>query len=144
MRKTYRAEGIAVSYDARLCIHAKRCVEGLPAVFDPKARPWIRPEAAAPDVIADVVRRCPTGALAFERPDGAAETADAAVTITMDRDGPLFVRGGVRLVDGSGEAWSAGPRFALCRCGGSGNKPFCDGSHRSCGFRAAEVARPPI
>ena len=134
MSKTYRAPEIAVSYDARLCIHAKRCVEGLPSVFDPRARPWIRPDGAAPGEIADVVRRCPTGALQAAWPDGARERSDAAVTVAMEKDGPLFVRGDVRLEDGQGGAWDAGPRFALCRCGGSGNKPFCDGTHRTMGF----------
>jgi uncharacterized Fe-S cluster protein YjdI len=135
MRKKYTARDVAVSYDARLCIHARRCVEGLPSVFDPEARPWIRPDHADAGAIADVIRRCPTGALQLEpltsvRP----EEPDPDVTVTMERDGPLYMRGAARLEDGKGDAWETGARFALCRCGGSGNKPFCDGTHRTMGF----------
>ena len=135
MRKNYKVRDIAVSYDAHLCIHAKRCVEGLPAVFDPEARPWIRPDQAEAGAIADVVRRCPTGALQYEAlSGGTAEGPDPNVSVTMERDGPLYVRGVTRLQDGQENRWDPGPRFALCRCGGSGNKPFCDGTHRTMGF----------
>jgi len=55
--KRYEADGITVTYDAGLCIHAARCVEGLPEVFDVGRRPWIQPANAAADLIpqADVV-----------------------------------------------------------------------------------------
>jgi uncharacterized Fe-S cluster protein YjdI len=134
MRKKYTAPGIVVSFDARLCIHAARCVQGLPVVFDSQARPWIRPDQAEAGAIATVIRRCPTGALQYEALAGRAEEPDPGVSVTMERDGPLYLRGAARLEDGRGNPWDAGPRFALCRCGGSANKPFCDGTHRSMGF----------
>jgi uncharacterized Fe-S cluster protein YjdI len=134
MRKTYTAPGIAVSFDPAICIHAARCVAGAPEVFDPKARPWIRPENAEAAAIADVVQRCPTGALLYDLPCGPAEEPDADVTVTVSKNGPLYVRGRARVTDGIGEAFETGPRFALCRCGGSGNKPFCDGTHKTMGF----------
>jgi uncharacterized Fe-S cluster protein YjdI len=138
MRKKYQSSEIAVSFDPALCIHAKRCVEGLPAVFDPKARPWIRPDQADAGALAEVVRRCPTGALQYDPLEGRAapEMPDTSVTVAIQKNGPLYVRGAARLEDGKGDAWDAGPRFALCRCGGSGNKPFCDGTHRTMGFEA--------
>jgi CDGSH-type Zn-finger protein len=50
------------------------------------------------------------------------------------KDGPLLVSGNAEIVAGSGRiAWS-GAKTALCRCGASANKPFCDGSHRAAGF----------
>jgi CDGSH-type Zn-finger protein len=59
------------------------------------------------------------------------------VTITPYRDGPLLVRGPVRLVgpDGSPVPCNRDP-IALCRCGRSRIKPFCDGTHKLIGFRA--------
>jgi len=134
MRKRYAADGIEVSYDPALCIHAARCVRGAPAVFDPRERPWIRPEKDDAGRIAEVIRQCPTGALLYELPGGPTEEPDAQVTVAMAKNGPLEVRGRVRLEDGRGDAFEAGPRFALCRCGGSGNRPFCDGSHKKMGF----------
>jgi CDGSH-type Zn-finger protein len=44
-------------------------------------------------------------------------------------NGPLFVSGGEELVDGEGNKFETKKQFALCRCGLSNNKPFCDGSH---------------
>jgi uncharacterized Fe-S cluster protein YjdI len=134
MRKNYNAPDITVSYDAALCIHAARCVAGLPDVFDPQARPWIRPQRAGAAAIAEVVRNCPTGALLYESASVAPEVPAESVAVAVQKNGPLYVSGAVRLQDGRGDAFAVGPRFALCRCGGSGNKPFCDGTHKTMGF----------
>ena len=63
--------------------------------------------------------------------------------IRCRENGPLVVQGEVRVVDHLGNAFVAPPgkaAIALCRCGHSGSKPFCDGSHRQAGFQAAETA----
>lgn len=60
----------------------------------------------------------------------------SAVTITPTDDGPYLVRGDVVLLDGNGNAYDAGDVVALCRCGGSSTKPFCDGTHETAGFTA--------
>ena len=73
--------------------------------------------------------------------DGASEAA--AVEIRASENGPYLVRGPIRLVDAEGNAYDLGGRgkvVALCRCGGSTTKPFCDGTHSRTGFRAAERA----
>ena len=62
---------------------------------------------------------------------------DARATITPYRDGPLIVRGDFRLVDSDGQEIDPGRRtVALCRCGRSSLKPFCDGTHKRSGFTA--------
>ena len=69
---------------------------------------------------------------------------DARATITPYRDGPLIVRGDFRLVDQDGEEIDPGRRtVALCRCGRSSIKPFCDGTHKRSGFSAASAPRRP-
>jgi len=85
--------------------------------------------------IAEVVARCPTGALHYARKDGGPpEQAPAEVTITFGKNGPIYVRGPMPLVDPGGELWpDAGHRYALCRCGGSANKPYCDNTHLTMG-----------
>ena len=61
------------------------------------------------------------------------------VIITPYRDGPLLVRGPVRLLAGDGSPIDAGrDPIALCRCGRSRMKPFCDGTHKLVGFRAQD------
>lgn len=61
----------------------------------------------------------------------------ANVKISIRDNGPLLVEGPFELVDAEGNALplaSDKPAFALCRCGASQNKPFCDGAHKDCGF----------
>ena len=66
----------------------------------------------------------------------------ADVTITTRENGPFLVSGPVKVIDHQGNEFELGGKetFALCRCGQSGNKPFCDGSHKTCGFIAAQLA----
>lgn len=63
-----------------------------------------------------------------------------AVTITPTDDGPYLVQGDVRLLDRDGNAYEAGTVVALCRCGQSSTKPFCDGTHETIGFAAMSRA----
>jgi CDGSH-type Zn-finger protein len=62
--------------------------------------------------------------------------------ITPRENGPYLVEGDVEIVDQDGDAYDTGGRavVALCRCGGSTTKPFCDGTHSRIGFAAAERA----
>ncbi len=68
------------------------------------------------------------------------------IVIRCRENGPLLVKGAVRVVDHQGNEFAIPPGkefVALCRCGQSKNRPFCDGSHRTCGFVAAELAGAP-
>jgi CDGSH-type Zn-finger protein len=65
----------------------------------------------------------------------------ADVTITPIDNGPYLVRGPIKIIDASGEVFEVKKEtVALCRCGGSVNKPFCDGTHSKIGFAAANRA----
>jgi CDGSH-type Zn-finger protein len=68
------------------------------------------------------------------------------VQIRLRENGPYVVTGVVQLVDHEGNVFdlTGKANIALCRCGQSKNRPFCDGSHRACGFLAAEKAPPPV
>lgn len=132
----FESRGIRVTWSQARCIHSAECVRGLPRVFQPGSRPWVKPDVGTAEKIAEVIERCPTGALHYERLDGGpAESAPVANTVTPQPDGPLFVRGQVEVLDAEGNLLVRDTRIALCRCGGSKNKPFCDNSHRSRGFR---------
>ena len=69
----------------------------------------------------------------------------SAVTIKTRENGPLLITGPVQLVDHLGNVYDLTGKdsIALCRCGHSAKKPFCDGSHRTCGFVAGETVPPP-
>lgn len=135
---SFEADGIVIHWDYLRCIHVEACVRGLPAVFDRDRRPWIDATLASPDEIAEVCERCPTGALHYERRDGGpAERTPETNEITVTSNGPLFVRGDVRIVDADNEMLLRDTRVALCRCGRSRNKPLCDGSHEKAEFVAS-------
>jgi uncharacterized Fe-S cluster protein YjdI/CDGSH-type Zn-finger protein len=146
-RRVYRNDAIEVHWEPKFCIHVRKCVHGLGRVFDPSARPWIDVDAADPDAIAETILSCPTGALHFRRVDGGEQEVAAEETTVEPRpNGPLFLRGRLKIVDADGRPIREDTRLALCRCGASENKPFCDGSHRRIGFTTGaegSAARPP-
>lgn len=137
----YSDDRIDISYDSSRCIHAAECVRGLPEVFDVGRRPWILPSGAGADAIAAVIGRCPSGALHYTRLDGGAPEASLEQqTIVPMPGGPLYVRGRVQLRTSDGSLIVQDTRVALCRCGKSGNQPFCDNSHSRAGFDAPGTA----
>ncbi len=124
-----------MSFDLGRCIHVGECLRALPAVFDLQRRPWIVPDASDADAVAEVVERCPSGALQYRRVDGGPEEAHDGVSVTPMRNGPLRIVGAIGVIgeDGSEEVL---PRSTLCRCGQSASKPFCDNSHLKVRFQA--------
>jgi uncharacterized Fe-S cluster protein YjdI len=133
--QTYETEAITITFDPTRCIHAAECIRTAPAVFDSRRKRWIKPELGSAELIETAVRRCPTGALAWRLADGTSESADERTSVRAWRNGPLYVRGDVRVETEDGRPVASGFRMALCRCGATKNAPFCDGSHRDVGFR---------
>jgi CDGSH-type Zn-finger protein len=64
----------------------------------------------------------------------------ADVTISIRDNGPILVRGGATIVDAEGKSWEVKDIVALCRCGQSATKPFCDGNHKACSFESSPRA----
>ena len=135
VRKVYRGRDIEVSFDLDLCVHIGECLRGHTGVFNLQRRPWLLPDEAEADLVAEIVERCPSGALLYRRHDGGTQEAHQGTNVTPIRNGPLMVTGDieVRREDGTVERL---PRVTLCRCGSSKNKPFCDNQHLAVGFRA--------
>ncbi len=125
-----------VHWDGRLCIHIGECGRANNELFIGGRQPWCQPDRVSADEVAEVVTRCPTGALTYSRKDGGAEeTAEAENVVSVMYNGPLYVRGELD-IDGAADDMT-GVRFraALCRCGQSKNKPFCDNGHEEAGFK---------
>lgn len=145
---TYAGEDIVVQYNISRCIHAGECVHGLRKVFNPDAKPWINPDEASADAVAEVIHHCPSGALTYQRKDGGKEeTPQSENVATITTNGPIYVRGDLRILSADDEEMARLTRAALCRCGASSNKPFCDNSHIEDGFtepgELSEGGRPP-
>jgi len=131
--ETARSDHVEVSFDGARCIHARYCVTRAPATFLANVDgQWIHPAATAVETLVATIHQCPSGALHYRRLDGGPEEPAPPVNlVTLRENGPYEVRAPMRLGD-----TSPGFRAALCRCGASRNKPFCDNSHRKSGFQA--------
>ena len=133
---TYPGEAIDVSWDGRLCIHVGECGRAEGDLFVGGRNPWCDPNLeGSADAVAEVCQRCPTGALSFIRKDGGpTEVAATRNQVVVSNDGPLYFTGDLE-VDGAADDMQAVKfRAALCRCGASNKKPFCDNSHREIRF----------
>jgi uncharacterized Fe-S cluster protein YjdI len=129
--KAYPVDGITVWFDATRCAHFAECVRGLPEVFQPGRRPWVRPDLGDPSEIAAVVRRCPTGALHYRLEPGPAEEPKTPTSINRLSAGPVLLRGDLVIRTPTGQLRDT--RAALCGCGEATNLPFCDGA---CGINS--------
>ncbi|MES3034269.1 MAG: (4Fe-4S)-binding protein [Gemmatimonadota bacterium] len=140
--QVYETADVTVTFDPQRCIHNGHCVRTLPEVFDTAARPWVQPANADAATVMQVVAGCPTGALHATARDGASADApleEAPLNLRVARHGPLFLRGGITVVNADGSTLVSDARVALCRCGLSQRKPFCDNSHRAAGWRDTQV-----
>jgi len=107
---------ISVSFNSKRCIHARRCVLGLPDVFRPGTKGgWIFPDNAQAEEIARIIDSCPSGALQYERHDGGTQEPMPKVnTLRLWENGPNELRGDLKLPGDQSEK-----RVLLCRCGQS-------------------------
>ncbi len=141
-RETLTGQGVTIFDDRSRCAHIGRCTDGLPTVFRLGQEPWIDATAASVEEIAAVVRRCPSGALAYALGtalEPTEETIDPEIIALPDAS--LQIRGGVQVFAADGEPYEIRARQTLCRCGHSNNKPFCDGTHWAVGFHDPAEAR---
>jgi CDGSH-type Zn-finger protein len=138
-RKNYVGKRLTIHDNRKICSHAAECVNNLPSVFKMNARPWINPDAVEIEEIIDTIRKCPSGALSYSL-DGIEyrDQNERKPMITVSKDGPYHVTGGINLIGDDNIQWAEGSskeHYVLCRCGASNNKPFCDGMHRVINFK---------
>lgn len=134
--RVYETDDLVIEWHPERCVHVARCMQSAPAVFDSSRRPWVVPEAGTTEEIVAAVEACPTGALRYRRTDGTGEPAGVPASVVPVRNGPLVVRGAVRVLAEDGSTLTEEARLAFCRCGHSENQPFCDNSHRRVAFES--------
>ena len=141
--RSYANNEVTIYWRPQLCIHSANCLIGLPKVFDNSTRPWIDPGASSTSDIIRVVNTCPSRALTYLRNCGSAATdkkkpgqdSETAVKIKILKNGPMLIRGNFILLDPNGNKIEVDHDVAaICRCGSSKKKPFCDGTHQKTGF----------
>jgi uncharacterized Fe-S cluster protein YjdI len=137
----YTNNEVTVVWKPEQCIHSAICWTGLKEVFNPTKRPWVNIEGAATERIIEQVRHCPSGALSYfmnaeakeiER-DPVAEAA-SIVKVEVSPKGPYLLNTECLIIHADGHEEVKSGVVALCRCGASGNKPYCDGSHNKINF----------
>lgn len=129
----YSNDEISIIWQPHKCTHTFVCVSGLPKVFDINRKPWIVTDGIPTDVIINQVNKCTSGALTYELKNTTMNTNDQEIHVKVVANGPLLFKGTVEISLVTGEIKSF-ENPALCRCGGSANKPFCDGTHKRINF----------
>jgi CDGSH-type Zn-finger protein/uncharacterized Fe-S cluster protein YjdI len=133
-KSRFPGKQVDITWDGRLCIHVGECGRARGDLFVAGRNPWCQPDVAAPDEATEVVERCPSGALSYVRADGGVERPDPRNHIVVTNNGPLYARGSLQIDAAPTDAPGLAYRAALCRCGASQNKPFCDNSHERVSF----------
>jgi len=130
----YPGKAIDVQWDGRLCIHIGECGNAKGELFVGGREPWCIPDLSAREEVRDICERCPSGALSYTDKEGGPETPAAENTVMVTYRGPLYVTGDLAIEGAPEDMPGVRFRAALCRCGASKNKPFCDNSHLEAGF----------
>lgn len=133
--KEYSNGEVTIVWQPAKCIHSTLCFRSLPQVFNPQQRPWVKVEAASTERLIEQVKSCPSGALSYkmDQANTQAVPKSEVVKVRIAPNGPLIVQGAIELQDKTGST-TTHTMTALCRCGASANKPYCDGSHQRVGF----------
>jgi len=136
MKKEYQNGATTVVWKPDLCYHSKNCVKNLPEVFNPNRKPWIVADNASEQALRDTIDKCPSGALSYRVEDQEKNIENMAVTIEPLKNGPVIIKGKLSLKSADGEKELEQEIIALCRCGASAKKPYCDGTHKKIDFEA--------
>ena len=138
VKKEYTNGDITVVWEPGLCIHSGVCFHSLPQVFKPRERPWIQMNNADSKAIEETVKSCPSGALSLKiKEDNVVSVVTnpaAKPNVLIMTNGPVRFKESCMVTLPDGTVVEKPNGVAICRCGGSGKYPFCDGSHRTNGF----------
>ncbi|MEL4305747.1 CDGSH iron-sulfur domain-containing protein [Methanococcoides sp. LMO-2] len=125
----YVGKDITIHDNRGVCSHRGYCTDNLPNVFRMRQEPWIDPDGASAEEIIRVIEMCPSGALSYTKDGVLHKELDREPGITVTKNGPHDVVGGIELDDPDGNTPESKEHYTLCRCGASKNKPFCSGEH---------------
>jgi uncharacterized Fe-S cluster protein YjdI len=134
--KEYSNGEVTIVWKPESCIHSTVCwkkATGLPTVFQPNTKPWIKMEGGTTEEIIQQVDKCPSGALSYRLKDDQIEMQQSNVVETLP-NGPLLVYGNITVKHSGREESKISKVTAFCRCGASSNKPYCDGTHVKINF----------
>lgn len=132
--KEYSNGELTIVWEPGICSHSEVCINCLPEVYNPYGKPWITIKNATTAQLKGQLDKCPSGALSYYMNNEDKKTDTSEVNIVAKPNGPLIVSGVIKVTDSQGNTESKTNKTAFCRCGGSNNKPYCDGTHAKIGF----------
>ncbi|MBW6513418.1 MAG: CDGSH iron-sulfur domain-containing protein [Candidatus Syntrophosphaera sp.] len=135
----YKGQKITIHDDRGICAHVGFCTDGLPKVFRMGVEPWIDPDAETVEKIIATIKKCPSGALSYSIDGVKYDKFSTQPEIVVTENGPYFIKGSIELEDDDHP--ESEEHYALCRCGNSQNKPFCNGQHWHSKFRDDGIAK---
>lgn len=133
--KEYTNGEVTVLWKPEACIHSAICAKGLPKVFQPKEKPWIKIDAATTEKLIEQIKACPSGALSYYMNNEDSTNEELGTKIEVLENGPLLIYGTIEVIANNGTSETKNKTTAFCRCGKSKNKPYCDGAHQKFGFK---------
>jgi len=142
--KGYSNGEITIFWRPELCIHSANCLIGLPEVFSSRKKPWINIHGSDSMEIIKAVDTCPSRALTYlkstqfvvSKTGNSKKGKPKFARVQILKNGPALVSGNFIIRDANKKKVKVDNEVAaLCRCGSSRKKPFCDGNHLSIGFK---------
>jgi CDGSH-type Zn-finger protein len=127
--RDYKGKELTVHFNRGVCAHVGHCLRNLSPVFDLDSKPWIQPDNASAEEVIRIVNECPSGALSYSVEGVHFPEDQESEACFIVYNGPLLVRGDIELENEIFGEGATPKKYALCRCGKSKNKPFCDGAH---------------
>lgn len=135
---------ITVFWRSEMCIHSANCLITLPEVFNAKKKPWINIHASNSKEIMSIIDTCPSRALTYlksskfitSKPRVTPKKKAKFARVQILKNGPALITGNFIVRDSKKKKIKVENEVAaICRCGGSKKKPFCDGTHQTIGFK---------
>jgi uncharacterized Fe-S cluster protein YjdI len=135
----YSKDNVTIVWKPEQCIHSKICWTDLRDVFDPFRKPWVNMDGASLEAIVAQVGKCPSGALSIlssvENKYMDNQSSKEPVAIQIKPNGPILIQTSCAVTKPDGTVEIREGVTALCRCGASANKPYCDGAHKKIEFK---------
>ncbi|MEN9598628.1 MAG: hypothetical protein RL596_939 [Bacteroidota bacterium] len=135
----YSKDNVTIVWKPEQCIHSKICWTDLRDVFDPFRKPWVNMDGASLEAIVAQVGKCPSGALSIlssvENKHMDNQSSKEPVAIQIKLNGPILIQTSCAVTKPDGTVEIREGVTALCRCGASANKPYCDGAHKKIEFK---------
>ena len=121
--KKYKRDNLTINWQPGKCIHSAVCVKELPEVYDPKSKPWIKPENASVEELKKQIDKCPSGALSYDLEDVSGDKTSLRTEVELMKNGPMLEKGSIQIKAADGSIVNKEKMKAFCRCGASNNKP---------------------